>query len=175
MQRKTLLLGSISVTVVALVILGLLLLPLFVVPKAYFSLQNKVESFYVHYEDGKNMTVNPLTSDGAKLKSGSEEFMNNLFGQLLWAVSDQEIAIIRNSTEFVEIILKETCNFTFYVRASAVYRTENTHRMLLIVSGSHSGVVLFARVEMEEIHWFGAYGVDSGVKEFQALLGSLLA
>ena len=154
--------------------LGLLLWPLFIAPRPYFPLQNKVESFYVHYEDGKNMTVNPSTSNGAKLMSGSEQFMSNLFAQLLWAVSDQEIAIIRNSTEFVEIILKETCNFTFYVRASAVYRTETADRMLLILSGSHSGVVLFARVEMEEIHWGGAYGVNNGVIELQTLLDSLL-
>lgn len=173
MQRKTLLLASIAVTVAGLVMFFLLFWLPFLALRPHFSLQDKVETFYVHYENGKNMTIYPSTPEGGKLMSGSEVFMSNLYGQLLWAVSDQQIAIIRNSTEFVEIILKETCNFTFYVRASAVYRTSIANRILLIVSGSHSGDVLFARVEREEIHWVGAYGVDNGVKELQELLDSL--
>ena len=93
MQKKMPLLA-----IAAIVSIGLIgsffFLPLLIRPRV--SLKGKVESFYVHFENGENMTVYPSTSEGAKLLSACEDFMSNIYGQWMWAVTDKELSYLNN-------------------------------------------------------------------------------
>jgi len=170
LQRKTLLLTVSVVVSVAVVSLSLFVFSIypFYIYRPHFSLENKVESFVVHYEKGTNVTVNLQSTEGKELLSGCEAYMSNIFGTLLWMENYEGLTRIRNSTEHVEIILKEVSNFKFYVRASAVETTLSANRIFLFSSGS----VLFTEIENEEILWFGGYGVDNGVAEFRNVVAT---
>jgi hypothetical protein len=169
MQHKRFLVGIIAVFSVVAIVISL---PIFFwnVRRPRFSLEDKVESFHVRYESGDNMTIYPSTSEGIALLSGSQNYMSNIYAQLMWATSDEEVAYARNSTQYVEVKLKNTYNFTFYVRLSTVDRVENANRILLFLSGSHRGTILFAREENEATAYGGSYVVESGVSEFQELV-----
>ena len=171
MQHKRLLVGIIATFSVAVVAVVTSLPILFWnVRRPRFSLEDKVESFYVRYESGGNMTIYPSTSEGTALLSGSQNYMSNIHAQLMWATSDEEVAYAKNSTQYVEVKLKNTYNFTFYVRLSTVDRVEKANRILLFLSGSYRGTILFASVENDRIAYGGSYGVESGVSEFQELV-----
>lgn len=167
MQRKMLLLGIIAVVSVGLVVSSLFfLLPLF--SRRYVSLRDKVETVFVSFENGENITLYPSTSEGAKLLSACEDFMSNIYGQWMWAVSDEEVARAENSSLYVVVELKGTYNFTFSVRAYNGERTTTANTILFFLSGSHKNTVLYARVGTEEFPWGGSFGAES--RAFQKLV-----
>ena len=91
MQRKKFLLGIITIVSITVVVSSLFfLLPLLTRPR--ISLEGKVESFFVCFESGENVTVLPSTFEGSKLSKACEDLINNLMGQWMWAVSDKEVA-----------------------------------------------------------------------------------
>lgn len=168
-RKKQLLVGSVTVVSISFLIIGFLCLnPFFRGPNV--SLRDKVELFVVHYESGVNMTVYPSTSEGAELLSACEGVMNNLYGQLLWAVLDEDVARIKNSSQYVDVMLKDTYNFTFFVHLSAKIKGATANRILFFLSGDHKGVILFAIDMKEDIIWGGSYTVETSSKEFQKLV-----
>lgn len=160
-----LLLGIITIVSVGVVVSSLFFfLPLITRPR--ISLEGKVESFFVCFEDGENMTILPSISEGSRLSLVCEDFINNLMGQWMWAVSDEEVARAKNSSLYLIVELKDIYNFTFFVDYSNVNKVETANKVLLFLSGSLPNTVLFAKPETEEYPWGGSYGS----KKFQQLV-----
>lgn len=87
-------------------------------------------------------------------------------GQLMWAVSDEEVARAKNSSLYLIVELKDTYNFTFFVNYSGVNKMETANKILFFLSSSCPNTVLFARTETEEYPWGGSYAS----KKFQQLV-----
>lgn len=167
MQRKMFLLGIIAVVSVGLVVSSLFfLLPLF--SRQHVSSKDKVETIFVSFENGENMTVYSSTSEGAKLLSACEDFMSNINAQWMWAVTDKGVARAKNSSLYVVVELKDTYNFTFFVWAYNGERTTTANTILFFLSGSQKNTVLYARVGTEEFPWSGSFGAES--RAFQNLV-----
>lgn len=174
LQRKTLLLTIGVVVSVAVVLLGLfVILPFcyYHFNKPHFSLENKVESFVIYYENGMNVTVNPQSTEGEKLLSGCEAYMSNINGHLLLWLDHEGLTKVRNSTEHVEIKLKEVFNFTFFDRTSASEQTPSANRIFLFIGDGYAEV-FFTEIENEEMVWHGAYMTDNGIAEFRNIVSA---
>jgi hypothetical protein len=136
-----------------------------IITRPRISLEGKVESFLVCFESGENVTVLPSSFEGSKLSKACEDFINNLMGQWMWAVNDEEIARATNSSLHLIVELKDSYNFTFFVDYSNVNKVETANRILFFLSGSFPNTVLFAQSDAE-YPWGGSYGS----KKFQQLV-----
>lgn len=165
-SRKRLLITiSVALVLIAAFVVAIFLrFPPFFEPSV--SLEGKVELFVVHYENGVNITVYPSTSEGGKLSSACEDVLRNLRGRLKLILPDKDVAVIKDRSEYVEVMLRGTYNFTVYAQDITA------SRILFILSDEDfKGVVLFDGVDIgEDILWGNNWKIDVSSRHFQKLV-----
>ena len=136
------------------------------------SLEGKVELFVVHYKNDVNATVYPSTSKGGKLLPACENVLRNLRGHLTLVIPDEGLTVIKNGSQYVEVILKDTYNFTIYAHLSATTTEVTASRILFILSGEEfKGLVLFDGVDIgEDILWGSNWKIDVNSRHLQKLV-----
>jgi hypothetical protein len=93
--------------------------------------------------------------------------MSNIDGQWMWAVTDKGLSYLKNFSSYVEVVFKETCNFTFFVWAYNGERTRTANTALFFLRGNQKNTVLYARVGTEDVEWKGSFSAES--TEFERL------
>ena len=170
-QRKVLVV--LAVTTVFLAITGAFILPP-ILPRIFrpwASLEGKVHHFVIHYRDGLNVTLSPLDSEGERLTRLCEGVINHLDGVLTLMTTDEMVNLMLNQSDYVDVILRTTYKFDFYVEDTEVQCSVEAKRIVFMLRGYESGVVMFdGKPRGGRVWWGYNFDISPNSKYFQELV-----
>jgi len=172
-QRKVL--AAIAVTVAILAAVGAFILPP-ILPRIFrpwASLEGKVHYFVIHYRDGLDATISPEDPEGKRLTKLCEDVINHFDGVLTLMTTDEMVKEMMRQSDYIDVVLKATYKFDFYVEGTEVQCNVEAKRIVFMLGGYRSGIVMFdGKPWGGQVCWGYNFGVNPDSQCYKELVNA---